>query len=483
MGSVVRGIRRGVLTILVLVCVLATAGTQEFSKRQEIAIFRLSYYGQPQPEPPPDLKLEIKGRRGSLSLELRGSGDPQVDQLFTRVLGAVDERIRSAFINLGRFDIIGMEQRLTQQSVDDFINVLTEFRRSQTELPEAVLLGQQMFTEADFQELVGGFVVVIPSVSWYSLTRLDDGSYEAEIETSFTFIDVENLTTFSQFFITTSERDDDPQQAARGAAEAISAELAFQLRSMPEFQIKTGILEVNGPEVILEFGRNMGLSPGDEYAIVSNRVLSTGHIATAETGLIVISDVQEGFSVGRVLYANPRPMVGDQLQEVPRRGVEISGYLNTVTNGLGSIVYVLGGRAVASRGFYAFRPHAALEIPFRGLVSLGGGTGTFLLPVNLLAGGEWNLYLGRLKLTPSAAVGLGGAIPITDEEDLQPFYLSHIGGELRATVSVLITRDIQLFVDAGIAYFASIYDTTDPRIAGPLSPYGGLLIGGGVTFK
>ncbi len=462
-----RGNRFRVLIILLVVCLQIPALGQEFSERQEIAIFRLSYYGQPVTEAPANLKVEIRGRRGSVTFELRGSGDPQTDQLFIRALGAVDERIRSTFINLGRFDIIGMSQRLTQQGVDDFIDVLTEFRRSQAELPEAVLLGQETFTETDFQQLVGGFVVVVPSVSWYSLTRLENGSFEAEIETSFTFINVENLTTFDQFFVTTTGVDDVPETAVKEAADAISSELSFRLRSMSEFQIKTGILEVDGREVILEFGRNMGLRPGDEYAIVSNRVLSTGHIASTETGLLVIRDVQDGFSTGQVLYANPRAMVGDQLQEVARRGVELSGYLDAITDGLTSVTYTVGVRAVASRGFYAWRPLAAET----------------LLPMNVLLGGEWNLYFGRLKVTPGGAVGVGGAVPLSSDDELESFYLSHIGGQIRAIGSVLITRDLQLFVEIGFVLWGSIYDNSVARLAGPLASYRGLLIGGGITFK
>ncbi|MEE8440131.1 MAG: hypothetical protein V3S41_00295 [Spirochaetia bacterium] len=472
-----RGSRYRVLIVLLTVCLQSSVLGQEFSERQEIAIFRLSYYGQPISESPANLKVEIRGRRSSVTLELRGSGDPQVDQLFIRTLGAVDERIRSTFINLGRFDIIGVDQRLTQQGVDDFIDLLTEFKRSQTELPEAVLLGQATFTEADFQRLVGGFVVVVPSVSWYSLTRQEDGSSRAEIETSFSFINVENLTTFDQFFITTSGVDDVPETAVKEATDAITSELSFRLRSMSEFQIKTGILEVSGREVVVEFGRNMGLRPGDEYAIVSNRVLSSGHIAGTETGLIVISEVQNGFSIGHVLYSNPRAMVGDQLQEIARRGIELSGYVDAITNGLTGVTYTVGARAVASRGFYAWRPLGAVEIPFRGLL------GETLLPMNMLLGGEWNLYLGRLKVTPSVAVGIGGAVPLSSDDQLQSFYLSHYGGQIRATGSVLITRDIQLFVETGFVLWRSVYDNSVTRLIVPLSDYGGLLIGGGITFK
>jgi hypothetical protein len=463
--------------VLMLTGILCPAFGQEFSERQEIAIFRLSYYGQPVREPSPELRVEVRGRRGSLSVELRGSGDPQTDQLFVRAFGAVDERVRSVFTGLGRFDVIGMSQRLTEESVDDFIDVLSEYKRNTTELPEAVLLGQQTFTEADFRELAGDFVVVVPSVSWYSLTRNDDGSYVAEIETSFTFIDVANLVTFDQFSITTTGVDPQAESAVREAVNGIAGELSFRVRSMPEFQIKTGVLEVDGRQVILEFGRNMGLMPGDEYAIVSSRVLSTGHIATSETGLIVIREVQEGFSVGEVLYASPRVRVGDQLQEVARRGVELSGYLDVITDGYAEVTYAAGLRATVSRGFFAWRPQAAAEVPFRGIIA------GVLLPVNLLVGGEWNYHINRLKLSPALMLGVGGGVPLSDDENLDSFYLSHLGGQARLTGSLLITRDIMLYVEAGFAYWAGLYGSPPAALRDALSSYGGLLIGGGVTFK
>ena len=221
----------------------------------------------------------------------------------------------------------------------------------------------------------------------------------------------------------------------------------------------------------------MGLQPGDEYAIVSTRVLSTGHLASSETGLIVISQVQDDFSVGHVLYANPRALIGDKLQEVPRRGFEISGYLDALTNGLSEVTYLLGARATISRGFYTLRPFGAVEIPFRGLIA------ETLIPFNVMLGGEWNIHLGRLRVAPSAAIGIGGAAPFSASDDLESFYLSHVGANVRATGSVLIARDIQLFVELGIVYWASIYDNSVSRLVGPLGTYGGLLIGGGLTLK
>lgn len=464
------------IVIIVGLVVAGGVSSQSFSDRQEIAIFRLSYYGQPSYDPPPNVRVEIRGRRGSLSVELRGTGNRSYDDLFARAFAAVDEEIRSVFVNLGRFDVIGMEQRLTQSTVDDFIAALSDYQADAADLPEAVLLGQQAFTEEDFREVTGGFVVVVPSVAWYQLDRDEEGNFRSEMRTSFTFIDVAERRTFEQFFVETSGYAESPQDAVREAVDALAGELSYRVRSMERFRIATGVLDVDGREVVVEFGRNMGLRPGEEYAIVADRVLSTGHVATTETGLVLIREVHEEFSYGRVLYASPRARPGDQLREVPRRGFETTVYYDVLTDGL-DVTSVIGVQATASRGFYAARPRVALEVPLRGVIF------NAFFPVSLVVGGEWNAYLGRLRLTPSAGIGFGGAIPIVDDDDLESFYLSHLGGLARVSGSLLVTRDLLITVHAGFGYWFGLYRGSRSALSGPLSSYGGLIVGGGVTLK
>ncbi|MFW6292640.1 MAG: hypothetical protein ACOC7V_09965, partial [Spirochaetota bacterium] len=280
--------------------------------------------------------------------------------------------------------------------------------------------------------------------------------------------------TFEQFFVETSGYAESPQDAVREAVDGVADELSLRVRSMERFRIATGVLDVDGREVVVEFGRNMGLRAGEEYAIVADRVLSTGHIATSETGLVLIREVHEDFSYGRVLYASPRARPGDQLREVPRRGFETTAYFDVLTDGL-DVTSVIGIKATAARGFYAARPRVSLEVPLRGVIF-----NTFF-PVNLVLGGEWNAYLGRLRLTPSAGVGFGGAIPI-DDDDLEPFYLSHLGAFARVSGSLLVTRDLLVTVHTGLGYWFGLAGDSGSAIS-ELSSYGGLIIGGGVTFK
>lgn len=465
-------VMRIVIAAMILIMFVGAAYAQEISERQEVAVFKLSYYGQPEPpEPPADVRVEVKGPNRSVTVELRGSGEQQTDQLFIRAFGAVDEQIRSVFINLGRFDIIGMTQRLAPGTVDDFISVLRDYKEANAELPEAVLLGQQPFTEADFNELVGGFIVVVPSVSWYQMEQLESGDYRAEIETSFTFIDVQSLTTVGQFFVETTGIEESQDSAIKEAVDGIASQLTFEVRSLEPFKLKTGILDVDGRTVMLEFGRNMGLQLGDEYAIVTSRVLGTGHVAKDETGMIVIKEVQDEFSMGQVLYANPRPAPGDQLEEVPRLGVDLTGYGSVISSGTSS-EFVAGIKGTVSRGWYAFRPLGGIELPV-GQITNG------IIPVNAYLGGEYNIYLGRLKIAPSAAIG--GAVGYDTDSigDDPAVALTHFGAFAKATANVLVSQGVMVFAEAGFSW----WNVVDGIASWGMTSYGGLTIGAGVTIK
>jgi hypothetical protein len=123
---------------------------------------------------------------------------------------------------------------------------------------------------------------------------------------------------------------------------------------------------------------------------------------------------------------------------------------------------------VPSRGFYTSRPYAAFEIPIRFERRTG------LLPMNVVIGGEWNLLIRRIRLTPSAGVGLGGGFALGDDEQRR-FYASHIGGIARLNGSLLVTRDILVSVQTGYGLWADLSGSRDS--------YGGLIVGAAVIFK
>ncbi len=360
--------RRVVALLLLVLAVAPLAIAQQVSQKKDIAVFKLSYYQWDIPD---------------------------------SVLGGVDEEIRGVFVNIGRFNVLGMTQRLEPGDLSEFIDRIKAFKEVRAEMPEAVQMGREFFTQSDFERLVGSFIVVVPSVASYVLEVKDDGDFHVALKTSFSFVNVEQGTTFAQAFVETEGTEDSPQGAARSAMDGIAMLLTYEIRKIPEFQLKTGVLEVHGGEVILELGRDMGIKVGDEFVLVASRVLDSGKTLTTENGLLVIKEVSDEVSVGKVLYARPRPQEGDQLREFPLLGVETTPYLH-VASGLlydpGRIIGMAGIRGSVSRGFYGFRPIFALEVPFITNIIAA-------IPLNLYLGGEYMLYLGRLSVTPMASLG------------------------------------------------------------------------------
>jgi hypothetical protein len=436
-----------VLTIVVFGAVAVSA--QVVSERREIAVFRLSYY-----------RYDIPNA----------------------VLGGIDEEIRGVFINLGRFDVLGLTQRLEEADLNAFIDKIRLYKEQQVEIPEEVQTGKEFFTRADFDRLTGSFIVVVPAVANYVVARLDTGEYQVNIKTSFTFINVEEGRTFAQAFVDTDGKDENRDLAIKEALDSIPTQLTFEIRKIPEFQLKTGVIEVRGSELIIELGRDLGLKEGDEYMLVSSEILSSGRVFSHEQGMVVIKEVSDEVSVAKVIYANPRPQIGDQLQEVPRFGIDTTPYTHFATG----VFYpkeqtiLIGARLAISRGFYGFRPLLGIEVPLIANIAAA-------LPVNIYVGGEYDLYFGRFQLVPMAGLGVGMAylwyLGYADVKEDDRFFLTHVGGMAGLTANYLFHKNLRFSIETGYIHWFSLIPLKEFTDSLTFPDYDGLFVGAGLTIK
>jgi hypothetical protein len=438
--------RRVVSALLLALAAAVLAPAQQVSQRKDIAVFRLSYYQWDIPD---------------------------------SVLGGIDEELKGVFVNIGRFNVLGMTQRLEPGDLNEFIDRIRQYKQDRAEIPEEVQMGREFFTEADFERLVGSFVVVVPSVASYVLEVKPSGEFHVSVKTSFSFINVEQGTTFAQAFVETEGTAKSPEGAARSALDGIAMQLTYEVRKIPEFQLRTGVLEVRGRQVILELGRDMGIKVGDEYVLESSRVLASGRTLTTENGLLVIKEVSDEVSVGQVLYARPRPREGDQLREVPLLGVETTPYLQLAAGLLYDRPFtaMAGIRGSVSRGFYGFRPMFALEVPFITNIIAA-------IPLNLYLGGEYRLYLGRLSVAPMAALGIGGAYLWYLEGSAydDKFAFTNAGFKASVELSYLFNKKMKFTAELGYLNMFSFVPTK--YVNDLLFPdYDGVFFGAGLTFK
>ncbi len=478
-GNEVRRMVSRVLSVLLLLLVpVPPLVAQELSEREEIAIFDLSYYGEPEPREPRGPTIRVEVDRDAFRFEYRGTGDESYDREFARQFDAVNDRINGVFVELGRFDVIGYSQRLTAESVDEFVELLREFKEDRIEVPEEVLLGRQPFTEAELERLTGGFIVVVPSITYYGMSR-SEGEYTAEVETSLTFIDVDTTQTMDHIRIETSGTDEEPGRAIRSAVERIPPRLSTEVRTMEAFLIRSGVIDVDGRDVHLEFGRNMGVVRGDEYVLLDTDVTAAGRERTREIAFLVVREVHQSFSIARLVYADRSPSVGDQAEEVPRTGAELGVYTHGVTpqplTGEGGEAFsridavVIGLETAAARGFYGVRPVVGVELPIIGAPNH--------LVCNGTLGVEFPRYIGRVRVTPAFHAGAGAAIRTRDDEE-DPF-LSHLGGRVQLGVEYFATRNVLFRLEGGATRYWESGRAHDKGIPG----YGGLYVGAGLRLK
>jgi hypothetical protein len=437
-------IRKPLLLFLLGCFAILTVYGQEISEKKDVAVFNLSYYDWNIPN---------------------------------EALGMIDEQIKGVFVSLGRFDVVGMNYRVGSENINDFIEKIRELKQQDVEIPESVQLGREAFTEADFNKIINSFLVVIPTVTYYEVTTEEDGDNDVRIETSFSVIDVDEAQTIARFTVETTGIDKNLQKAIKEAVDNIPLRLTYEIRKVPEFQLKTGIVDVIGPsEVVLEFGTNMGVAVGDEYAIVEKRTLQSGHVVTDPVGLMVIKEVKRDISYAKVLYSKRPPRIGDQLQEVPRLGFDTSLYVNSLLGFEGSLFngVIVGLRQSLSRGLYTLRPVVGLEVPF--LAAQDDKTTTEGVPLSVYAGGELNWYFGRVQIVPMAAIGLGGQFYGENQkaEGESPFAMTHGGFVTNFSINVLITDNIRVFVQGGYSYWFD-FEGVGNSYGGVTAGLGGML--------
>jgi hypothetical protein len=440
------------LGLFFLLVFAAGAFAQTVSEKTDVSVFDLSYYSYKVPD---------------------------------SALGDIDASIRSVYVNMGRFKVIQVAKSFDKPSdLKSLIAQIKKIKEKKAEIPEEVSYGRMTFSEQDFENLISSFVVIIPELTMYTAKETYDKKgnftgYEVSMKTSISVLDVSTMEIIAQPIIESSGTNkDSEEQALSSAIDTLKSSLTFEMKKVPKFTIKTGVVEAKGGKITLQRGRNMGILPGFEFELISTEVLSNGMQKDVSDGLIIVSDVYEEVSDAVVIYGQPKE--GDQLKEVPRAGGELDiPYYHMIYNPTtGAMTHVVGLKATVTLGMFSLRPFIGVEVPFYDY-----GVGSLILligiPANIYIGGEYTMYLGRLSISPTIALGVGGLYLTSDTiPSDQKFFFTHFGGNLYFNISYLITRDIKLTLDIGGAYWMSVYKGVFNA-----PDYWGILGGLGVTFK
>ncbi len=422
------------------------------SEKQQLAVFSLGYYGY-------DIPVEA--------------------------LGSIDAQIMQVFASMKRFDIIGFTQRFSSGDVSKFVADLKKIKEENLVIPEKYMLGEAFLTEAEFNKLVGSFYIVVPVVTEYSLKWVpkDDPAasyWLCEISTSATFMDVAKGTVMAAPLLKTSGTNNkDAKAAVKSAIESIPSSLELEARKV--FPLDSKIVSADLVNVKMRLGSNMGIKVGYEFAVIDKQEID-GIVDEREAGLILIKRVTSEFSDGTILYSDIKLGANTQLREIPRAGSDIAAYFRYVIMGSAptflsaspSAFSELGLKLTISEGFYAFKPFLGIQVPLDAM----DGFGTWLIvPVQAYLGGEFNLYLRRLQISPFIAGGVGyyyiQNIATQDDSDSG---LTHLGGLGGLGISYLVNKSFKVYAEACYEYWLSL-------MPGLVNDGRGVGISAGATFK
>ncbi len=407
---------------------------QNVSKKQDVAIFPLSFYGWIIPE-----------------------------SLYT----GIDSEIMRNFFTLERFNVIAMGYRFSHTDLESFNDAVLRARETESALPEEVLMGHEAFTKADWEKTVNAYYIVVPIVQTYSFEKIQteeknenkekdkngvSGSGKKEEQTDFTYkvkcavefhiYSMQKKMKISYFVINGSSESGTLQGAVDIAVTVFGIKLERALRGVEDFIIKTGVIKTEKGNVYFELGNELGVKKGDEYAVIGYDENNT----ELETGLVVVTGTEENASTALTLYANQHITVGDQLKEVPRFPFDIRVFFTGefTLKIKDAAIFQFGIHVSQTRGFYRLRPCYAVEVGFSADKSINGD-----IPFSVLIGMEiWNTYFGRIQILPT--IQFFYAAFSSDSKGKKPQWESaETGLKTFVHTSWLVSRDIKIGFDAG----------------------------------
>jgi hypothetical protein len=365
-------------------------------------------------------------------------------------LAEIETKAKQVFAGLSRFSLVPLGYTLTVQDIPLLLGKLKTYAGGKTEVPATVQVGETAFPRSDFSLLLKSYLIVIPVLTAFTIEELhnqgNQTKYKVSLAASYTIVNTEKATVVSNIPLESIGYDADKDRAVQDAVEDIPIQLTYEVRSLDIFSLEDRIVELMDPDVAIRLGKEKGVTVGDEYAIMSSdQEDGNGQVKSRESGLIIIHNIEEKVSIGRVIYSDGPLTAGTPVKEIPRVGLEMIPYAHTEIN-FADLTYTgaAGLKFVITKGFFVIQPVFCFEVvlyPFERLQDV--------LPVRAYGGLDFNLYLGRFQLSGMVAVGTEIITALSPSSRVDGFEFSYMGLAGIANIGYLITRDVKIILDLG----------------------------------
>ena len=438
---------------LVYILLALTLSAQTVSGKKDIAVFRLSHSGNVPSE----------------------------------VAAMIDQRIINAIAAFKRFNVIGMQYRLSSSTIASFIDKIKGMKEAQSEIPETVLSGEEAFTRADWERLTGAFLVFAPRITAYDENlileeiEVDDKKvikkyWKIRIEGSVSILDVSGSTGERIIPLSVSQIAKRHSDAVHAAINSLDSLIYTAIKFEPEFALSSGVVAVDRENntVTIELGKDIGIKAGDEY-ILQKSISVGGKQLTKESGNLIVSEVHDTFSIAKVIYADQPIVEGDAVKELLNQKIILQGYA-------GITVPITGVTTKNSKEYLRIQPTFGIRVAYNAnfhlSISLGYeyaiqqpigqsavlddkpmrftpfGTGYFGI-------GIYNFYVSRFKLTPELQFCFSGASVSAKANSAKPklnysITASQLGGRILVSADYFISRKWTVGGSAGLGYMHSL---------------------------
>lgn len=349
-----------------------------------------------------------------------------------------DDRLISILSSMKRFQVIGYHYRLDNNSAERFIAKIQDLKKqSALQNPKYMDedLGIAVIPASDLQKMVNSFFIFVPSISGFSSKQYQveveekkNGKiviklvteYSATVNISIKIITAEgNLLKTYDSSIESKSRKDVNDAYQQSVSSAVSG-LSFFLRNVDEFKIKTKVLKVDGGDVYIELGKDIGIYPGYEFALQVEEKVLDRFTEKKTTGIVRVKSIGTQYSIATPIFGSPQ--IGDQLLETPMAGGRFNIFVGMLPMAVPTdnifILYMSPSVSFTSdqkfnKSTYAFTAgiHTEGEIGYGGLFNLNLGL-MFNNPMAayLDIGGGYEFYFGMASMTLGADLSLLGTM-------------------------------------------------------------------------
>lgn len=250
-----------------------------------------------------------------------------------------DDLLIEQLSSMKRFQVIGYQFRLDGDSAEDFIAKIQTLKKQRALSNPKYIdadLGVAVIPATEMEKLANSFFIFIPSIVGYSTTSYNvevkeykDGRevirikkmYKAEVAISVKIITAEGdlMDTYNRKVEAESEKGS--VDAYQKAASSAIGGLGFYLRTLDQFKLRTQVLKVDGGQIAMQLGHDLGVKSGYEFVIQENEIMMN-LTNKKNVGLVRVNNITDQWSYATTIFGAPK--VGDQLVEAPLVGGRVN---------------------------------------------------------------------------------------------------------------------------------------------------------------